>query len=120
VIQRLNVMMMSGVEDGGMLECDVQRGDGKHSDKGVWVLTIGRREENDICLKNDTYISRFHARLIHYHDGWVLEDLDSTNGSFLEDAHDFFHDIPVKGAVRIAEGQLFRVGRTWLTIEAID
>ncbi len=118
--QRLNVMIMSGVEDGGMLEYDASRGDGEQSADGHWTLSIGRREENDICLKNDTYISRFHARISWLRNGWLLEDLDSTNGTFLENVDDFFNDMPVKGTVSIEERQLFRVGRTWIKIEVID
>lgn len=116
---KITITIMSGVEDGNTLEYDSARGDGQYVE-GEWALTIGRKDENDICLRNDTYISRRHANIIWENDHWELEDLDSTNGSFLENPEDFFNDIPVKGMVTLTERQLFRVGRTWLRIETIE
>jgi predicted component of type VI protein secretion system len=45
-------------------------------------LYIGRDINNDIVI-NDSEISRKHARLILQAGGYVLEDLGSTNGSFV-------------------------------------
>lgn len=47
-------------------------------------LTIGRSPECDIQI-NDPGLSRVHARLMPGEDGVQIEDLDSTNGSFLND-----------------------------------
>ncbi|HJW46425.1 MAG TPA: FHA domain-containing protein [Lysobacter sp.] len=47
-------------------------------------LTIGRSPECDIHI-NDPGLSRVHARLVPGEDGVQIEDLDSTNGSFLND-----------------------------------
>ncbi len=117
--RKLKLIIMSGVEDGSVLEYATAKGHGNAvSDK--WTLTIGRRDENDICLRNDTYVSRQHAKLHLKDRDWWLEDLDSTNGTFIENPDDFFDDQPVKGFVRIGEGQLFRVGRTWLRIQAVE
>lgn len=44
--------------------------------------TVGRAPECDICL-NGTGISRMHARLRPLDYGVEVEDLKSTNGSFL-------------------------------------
>ncbi|MFW5691975.1 MAG: FHA domain-containing protein [Chloroflexota bacterium] len=115
---KVQITIMSGVEDGTALIYDADRGDGEPQPRG-WVLTVGRKDENDICLRNDTYVSRRHANLIRHATGWQLEDLDSTNGSFIENADDFFADIPVTGTVPIQDGQLFRVGRTWLRIQLV-
>ncbi len=46
------------------------------------VLTIGRAADNDIVV-NDPQVSRYHARLIRWGDDWVLEDLGSPNGIFV-------------------------------------
>ena len=43
-------------------------------------VTIGREEGNTIQL-NDERISRFHLRIQQDHDDLVLTDLESTNGS---------------------------------------
>lgn len=45
-------------------------------------LFIGRDLTNDIVI-NDAEISRRHARLVAQAGGYVLEDLGSTNGSFI-------------------------------------
>lgn len=46
--------------------------------------TIGRSPECDIHI-NDPGLSRVHARLVPGEDGVQIEDLSSTNGSFLND-----------------------------------
>lgn len=45
-------------------------------------LTIGRDSTNDIAI-NDAEISRRHARLTFQGGKYVLEDLGSTNGTFV-------------------------------------
>ena len=47
-------------------------------------ITIGRSPECDIHI-NDPGLSRIHARLVPGEDGVHLEDLNSTNGTFLND-----------------------------------
>jgi pSer/pThr/pTyr-binding forkhead associated (FHA) protein len=47
------------------------------------VISIGRIEENDVCLQ-DNSISRHHARLQQQDDGsYVLYDLGSSNGIYM-------------------------------------
>lgn len=52
------------------------------------VLEIGRSAKNQIIHQNK-YISSHHARLACYGGSWELEDLDSTNGTYVngERAH---------------------------------
>lgn len=45
-------------------------------------LTIGRSGESGLVIRDD-YTSTHHARLMLWTDGWVIQDLDSTNGTFL-------------------------------------
>jgi len=45
-------------------------------------LTIGRSRENGLVIRDD-YTSTHHAKLILWDEGWVIQDLDSTNGTFL-------------------------------------
>ncbi len=116
--QRIQIMIMSGVEDGTPLTFSQDR-DGLPS-KNVWMLTIGRREDNDLCLRNDTFISRQHANLVWREKYWWLEDLNSTNGTFVENERDIFVDEKVSDRVRIIQGQLFRIGRTWLRLQSAE
>lgn len=46
------------------------------------VVSIGREAQNDIVLK-DSEISRNHARISRKGGAYVLEDLGSTNGTFV-------------------------------------
>jgi len=46
------------------------------------MYTIGRQPEADICIP-DPSVSRQHARIFFMHDEEILEDLNSTNGSFV-------------------------------------
>ena len=46
------------------------------------VMTIGRSNESGLVIRDD-YTSTHHARLLLWADGWVIQDLDSTNGTFL-------------------------------------
>lgn len=47
------------------------------------LLTIGRSNESGLVIRDD-YTSTHHARLLLWADGWVIQDLDSTNGTFLD------------------------------------
>ncbi len=108
-------MVMSGVDDGLLLRYSTE-GDGL-AEAEAWVLRLGRRDDNDVCLRHDTYSSRYHARL-HWKDArWWLEDCDSKNGTFVEGDED---DSRVGGTIPIETGQLFRVGRTWLRIQQAE
>jgi pSer/pThr/pTyr-binding forkhead associated (FHA) protein len=46
-------------------------------------LTIGRSGESGLVIRDD-YTSTHHARLLRWPEGWVIQDLDSTNGTFLD------------------------------------
>lgn len=110
---QVEVTIMSGVDDGQHLDLAHENGDGQLNGER-WTLNIGRREDSDICLRHDMFVSRLHARLHRNTAGWQLEDLNSTNGTFLETRGE---DERVTGTVPIRPGQLFRIGRTWLQIE---
>ncbi|GAA3729205.1 antibiotic biosynthesis regulator FhaB [Leifsonia bigeumensis] len=47
-------------------------------------LTIGRSGESGFIIRDD-YTSTHHARLMLWGEEWVIQDLDSTNGTFLDD-----------------------------------
>ena len=46
------------------------------------MWTIGRTEENDLCLAGDDEASSSHAQLSFERKQFKLLDLDSTNGTF--------------------------------------
>ena len=46
-------------------------------------ITIGRADSSTLVVADD-YVSTNHARLLPRGDAWILEDLGSTNGTFLD------------------------------------
>jgi pSer/pThr/pTyr-binding forkhead associated (FHA) protein len=46
------------------------------------IVTIGRNPGNDICIDN-LAVSSFHAKIVKEGDTYSIEDLKSTNGTFL-------------------------------------
>jgi len=60
-------------------------GDGNYPLEGQGPWTIGRSQENDIVI-SDPNVSRRHARLSRADNGFIVEDLGSTNGTLLDGA----------------------------------
>jgi FHA domain-containing protein len=64
---------------------EVVLGDEKHQLEGRGPWSVGRSQENDIVI-NDPNVSRRHARISRADNGFVVEDLGSTNGTLLDGA----------------------------------
>ena len=109
----LTLMFMSGVEDGKSITLVAEAGDGV-AEIDSWTLTIGRQDDQDIRLQRDSFISREHATLLMRGGQWWLNDLNSRNGSFIESAGE---EVRIKEPAPVREGQLFKIGRTWLRIQ---
>lgn len=45
-------------------------------------LTIGRSPDSGLVIRDD-YTSTHHAKLLLWNEEWMIQDLDSTNGTFL-------------------------------------
>ena len=73
-------------------------------------ITVGRGGQNDLVLDGDEFASARHARIEARGDGAWVQDLDSTNGTFLNGAR-------VVGAERMSPGDVLRVGETDLRVE---
>jgi hypothetical protein len=65
---------------------------------------LGRSLENCEIALNDSFLSSQHARLELQGDDWVLEDLRSTNGTFV-------NEMEVRDATIVEDGDIIRVGR---------
>ena len=59
-------------------------------------ITIGRDKNCDIEIHDDT-VSSLHARLSYHHNQWWVEDLQSTNGTFLNDERVFTSIVMISG-----------------------
>lgn len=82
-------------------------GDNKNLEEGSMLLlrgpiTIGRREGNSIVL-TDQYVSGNHAKLFIKNNEVYLEDLNSTNGIFVNDER-------IQDAIKLRPNDKFRIG----------
>ncbi len=75
---------------------------GKRFDVGAAPVTIGRHDQCDIQLE-DRWMSRRHARLVWSGSGYVVEDLGSTNGVFVNGER-------VAGSRALKSGDILRLG----------
>jgi len=73
-------------------------------------MTIGRSSESGLVIRDD-YTSSHHARLLLWGDQWMIQDLDSTNGTFLDGQR-------VGSPAPISIGSAIKVGATTFELRA--
>ena len=66
------------------------------------VVTIGRSRECDVSFNEDINISRRHCQVRHLEGSYVLEDLKSKNGTYVNGA-------PVQ-QWKLSDGDLISIG----------
>ena len=71
-------------------------------------LEIGRSESCRVRI-DDTYVSQVHAKLYGKNGAWYVEDLGSTNGTYLNDQR-------VASPAEVHAGDVVRVGKTLLEL----
>jgi pSer/pThr/pTyr-binding forkhead associated (FHA) protein len=76
------------------------------------VCSIGRGEENDVRIRDDT-VSLTHATLLRKRGAWFVVDLRSMNGTFVEGSR-------VSGERELCPGARLRLGAVELVFRAID
>ena len=74
------------------------------------ALLLGRGSGNDVNLARDEYASSNHARVEPRRDGVWVEDVGSTNGTYLNGTR-------LTNAKRLAPGDILRVGENELRYE---
>ena len=95
---RLVVVRSPALEEGDELSLDSS------------ALLVGRGAHNDVDLTADEYASSEHARIEPRRDGVWLEDVGSTNGTYL-------NGIQLTRAKRLTPGDVVRIGETELRYE---
>lgn len=73
-------------------------------------VTVGRGGQNDVPLDGDEFSSAQHARFESRRDGLWVEDIGSTNGTFVNGAR-------VTTPRRLGKGDVVRVGQTDFTVD---
>jgi hypothetical protein len=72
-------------------------------------LTVGRAIGCGVSLPDDTFVSTLHARVFRRDGSLYVEDLGSTNGTFVNQR-------PVTGTVGFQRGDRLQVGKTVLEL----
>jgi pSer/pThr/pTyr-binding forkhead associated (FHA) protein len=71
-------------------------------------MQIGRADACHIKL-TDTYASQFHARIFSRDGSWFVEDLGSTNGTYLNQRR-------ITAPAELHAGDVLRIGKTALEL----
>jgi hypothetical protein len=87
--------------------------DGTAKPRAMYLATntvVGRGAECDLRL-DDTFVSQEHARIFAKDGSWYVEDLGSTNGTYLDQQR-------VQGPLLVGPGQPIRIGQTVLELRS--
>jgi pSer/pThr/pTyr-binding forkhead associated (FHA) protein len=85
--------------------------EGERRDLDSAALTLGRAGANDLVLDADEFASTQHARVEPRPDGVWVQDLGSTNGTYV-------NGTKLTRPRRLAPGDVLRVGETELRFDA--
>lgn len=95
---RLVVVKSPALDEGSALTVDAE------------PLTVGRGPQNDVPLDGDEYASAKHARFEARRDGLWVEDIGSTNGTYVNGAR-------ITAPTAISMSDTLRIGKTILKLE---
>ena len=101
----LMLTFMSGSRDGEVVHLE--------SAGSPPSVSIGREAPCELVISDDPDLSRRHARIVWNGSAWMLEDLNSSNGTFIGE---FQAARRLSGSTEIKYGQIFRVGLTRLRV----
>jgi pSer/pThr/pTyr-binding forkhead associated (FHA) protein len=76
---------------------------------GTAQITLGRAPDSTLVIDDD-YASSRHARLYPGDDGWIVEDLGSTNGTWIDRTR-------ITSPTVLPPGVPLRIGRTTLQLK---
>jgi len=77
-------------------------------------FTVGRLPSNTLPLPDDKAVSREHAVIRRGGEGYLLKDLDSSNGTFLERGDQKWQ---VSGEIGLLPGDIIQIGGSRLSFE---
>lgn len=103
--QTLSLTFMSGSRDGEVVQLDTAGSPPS--------ISIGRVAPCELLITDDPDLSRRHTRIFWNGSSWMLEDLNSSNGTFIGE---FQAARRLSGASAIKEGEIFRAGLTRLRL----
>ena len=74
-------------------------------------IALGAMEDNDLVIEDDT-VSRYHCRIYQDENSYLLQDLDSTNGTFI-------NRVRIKEAY-LKPGCTVTIGKTDVRFQSLD
>lgn len=101
----LILTFMSGSHDGEVVQLEIAGSPPS--------VSIGRVAPCELVISDDPDLSRRHARIYWNGSSWILEDLNSSNGTFIGE---FQAARRVSVPTPIQDGGIFRVGLTRLRL----
>jgi pSer/pThr/pTyr-binding forkhead associated (FHA) protein len=101
----LTLTFMSGSRDGEVVQLETAG--------SPTSVSIGRDAACELVISDDPDLSRRHARIFGSGSSWMLEDLHSSNGTFIGE---FQAARRLSGPTAIKDGDIFRVGLTRLRL----
>ena len=72
-------------------------------------IAFGRASDNDVSLR-DNFVSHHHAIISLHHNQYLLEDLGSSNGTYL-------NDLPLNGRAYLKNKDIIRIGYLTMRFE---
>lgn len=103
--QILMLTFMSGARDGETVQLE--------TNGSPQSVSIGRTVPCELVISDDPDMSRRHARILWSGSSWMLEDLESSNGTFIGE---FQAERRLSGTTAIKDDDIFRVGLTRLRL----
>jgi len=101
----LTLTFMSGSRDGEVVQLETAG--------SPPTVSIGRAAPSELVISDDPDLSRRHARIFWNGSSWMLEDLDSSNGTFIGE---FQAARRLSAPAAIKDGDILRVGLTRLRL----
>ena len=103
--QILTLTFMSGARDGEIVRLETTG--------SPQSVSMGRTAPCELVISDDPDMSRRHARIFWNRSSWMLEDLNSSNGTFIGE---FQTASRLAAPIAINDGDIFRVGLTRLRL----
>lgn len=69
------------------------------------TVTLGRKDDNSLIINNDHFVSSYHAKIYVRNNEFYLEDLASTNGTYVNEEK-------ISGRIRLRINDTVRLGST--------
>lgn len=113
----VELQIMSGPFDGQTVRLITPNN--RHPELGNGYI-LGRKENCDWAIPWDRWVSGRHMRLFQQDGGWHVQDLNSTNHSYIAQLRadgSYSGKARIETVISIFPGSLIQIGRLWIKIQ---